>query len=207
MERVICYMIRRFYIRIKSFLVCLFKKQMKGLIVLDGKCHLLLDNQSSLKVEGRLTLGAHSYGNTKQTLLQMNKNSEFNVSGNFSLYYGSDIILFENSRFTVGNDTYINADAKIRCYDSITIGSHCSISHDFTVMDSDFHYLNGKKKSGPVIIHDNVWIGTRVTILSGVEVGEGSVIAAGAVVTKNVPPHTLVAGVPAKIIKENIMWK
>lgn len=53
------------------------------------------------------------------------------------------------------------------------------------------------------MIHDNVWIGTRATILKGVTIGEGAIVAAGAVVTKNVPPHTLVGGVPAKIIKEN----
>jgi len=52
-----------------------------------------------------------------------------------------------------------------------------------------------------------VWIGTRVTILSGVTVGEGAVIAAGSVVTKDVPPYTVVGGNPAKVLKENIEWK
>jgi acetyltransferase-like isoleucine patch superfamily enzyme len=56
------------------------------------------------------------------------------------------------------------------------------------------------------VIHDNVWIGTRATILKGVTIGEGAIVAAGAVVTKNVPPHTLVGGVPAKIIKEKISY-
>ncbi|EFI14399.1 MULTISPECIES: DapH/DapD/GlmU-related protein [Bacteroides] len=56
------------------------------------------------------------------------------------------------------------------------------------------------------MIHDNVWIGTRATILKGVTIGEGAIVAAGAVVTKNVPPHTLVGGVPAKIIKEKISY-
>ena len=55
------------------------------------------------------------------------------------------------------------------------------------------------------MIHDNVWIGTRATILKGVTIGEGAIVAAGAV-TKNVPPHTLVGGVPAKIIKENFFY-
>ena len=56
------------------------------------------------------------------------------------------------------------------------------------------------------MIHDNVWIGTRATILKVVTIGEGAIVAAGAVVTKNVPPHTLVGGVPAKIIKEKISY-
>ena len=56
------------------------------------------------------------------------------------------------------------------------------------------------------MIHDNVWIGTRATILKGVTIGEGAIVAAGAVVNKNVTPHTLVGGVPAKIIKENFFY-
>lgn len=62
-------------------------------------------------------------------------------------------------------------------------------------------------KSAPVTIEDNVWIGANVTILPGVVVGRGSVIAAGSVVTKSVPPNSLVAGVPAKVIKEQINWR
>ena len=57
---------------------------------------------------------------------------------------------------------------------------------------------------GPVHIEDNVWIGDKVSILSGVTIGEGSVIACNAVVTKDVPPYSVVGGVPARIIKTNI---
>ena len=73
-------------------------------------------------------------------------------------------------------------------------------------MDSDAHYLFGDNHTKPVIIGDNVWIGTRVTILSGVKVGNGAVIAAGSLVKDNVPDNAMVAGVPAKIIQNNIEW-
>ncbi|GAB4461186.1 MAG: hypothetical protein OHK0029_26110 [Armatimonadaceae bacterium] len=72
------------------------------------------------------------------------------------------------------------------------------------IMDGDFHDLQDINKPGkvePVIIEDNVWIASRVTILKGVHIGTGAVVAAGAVVTKNVPARTLVAGVPAKVIR------
>ena len=55
-------------------------------------------------------------------------------------------------------------------------------------------------KRGPIVIHDRVWIGPGVTILHNVTIGEGAVVAAGAVVTKNIPPFTLVGGIPAKVI-------
>ncbi|WP_264367794.1 DapH/DapD/GlmU-related protein [Paraglaciecola mesophila] len=55
--------------------------------------------------------------------------------------------------------------------------------------------------TAPVIIKDNVWIGYGVTILKGVEIGEGSIVAAGSVVTKNIPPYSIAGGIPSKVIK------
>jgi len=72
-------------------------------------------------------------------------------------------------------------------------------------MDSDFHDtndLNNEGMSAPIIIGNNVWIATRAMILKGVTIGDGAVVAAGAVVTKDVKPFTVVAGVPAKLIKQ-----
>lgn len=58
----------------------------------------------------------------------------------------------------------------------------------------------------PVIIKDNAWIGMSAIILKGVTVGEGAIVAAGSVVTKDVPPHTIVAGVPARVIKRCLLY-
>ena len=74
-------------------------------------------------------------------------------------------------------------------------------------MDSDAHELDGNRNTNPVHIGNHVWIGTRVTILNGVNIGEGAVIAAGSLVTKDVPAGSLVGGVPAKVIKEKVEWK
>ena len=60
--------------------------------------------------------------------------------------------------------------------------------------------------SAPMIIKDNVWIGMSAIILKGVTIGEGAIVAAGAVVTRDVPAHAIVAGVPAKVIKENAFY-
>jgi acetyltransferase-like isoleucine patch superfamily enzyme len=71
-------------------------------------------------------------------------------------------------------------------------------------MDSDYHDLNDHSlpgKSSPVKIGDNVWLGARATVLKGVTIGDGAVVAAGALVTRDVPSRTVVAGVPARVIK------
>ena len=74
-----------------------------------------------------------------------------------------------------------------------------ALDHEFSAGDPLKHIGN---KSEPIHIEKNCWIAFRATILSGVTVGEGSIVAAGAVVTKDVPPFSVVGGVPAKVIKQ-----
>lgn len=112
-----------------------------------------------------------------------------------------------NANINIGDFTYVNKRTEIKCQDMIKIGESCSISWDVVIMDTDYHSINGRAFIDPVIIEDNVWVGCRAIILKGVHIGEGAIIAAGSVVTKNVPPYCIVAGNPAKVIKENVNWK
>ena len=179
----------------------------KGKLVTTSGVFLKLDKTALLRLDGNLILGDNNFGcNYGSSILRMEKNTELIVEGNSRFFYGADILLFSGAKLKIGKGSYINCNCNIRCQESISIGEHCAISHDFTVMDADFHELNGKKTVKSVVIGNHVWIGTRVTILKGVTVGDGAVIAAGAVVTKDVPAHSVVAGVPAKVIKENVNW-
>jgi len=104
---------------------------------------------------------------------------------------------------TIGNNSVINAKCRLDNRGRITIGENVSISQEVLILTAD-HDVNSAEFQGrnlAVSIEDYVWIGTRATILPGVTVGKGALIAAGAVVTKDVLPYTIVAGVPAKIIK------
>lgn len=67
--------------------------------------------------------------------------------------------------------------------------------------------INGSEPTRPIVIGNKVWIGTNVTVLKGVKIGDGCVIAAGSLVTKDIPANCLAGGVPAKVIKENVKWK
>ena len=91
----------------------------------------------------------------------------------------------------------------------VRIGSHVNLAQGITVTalnhnfaDKDLRIDEQGVSTVPVTIGDDIWIGANAVILPGVTIGNHSVVAAGAVVTKDVPPHSLVAGVPAKIIKE-----
>ena len=197
--------IKKVYYRLISKLICI-RHQFNGDIRINGKCHFHLHKHSKIVSNSILNFGVNAFGSRRETTLRMDKNSSIIVNGEFSFFYGCDIILFEDAKLELGH-SFINSDAKIRCHNSISIGDDCAISHDFTAMDSNAHYLNGDNKTKPIIIEDHVWIGTRVTVLSGVTIGKGAVVAAGSVVTKNVPAGSLVAGNPAKVIKENVEWR
>lgn len=181
----------------------------KGKIVPQRGSVYIFSKSAKLNIDGRLKLNANCVRkNGRTTIVRLDRNSQMHVKGNFSIYYGGDIVCYPNSKLELGSG-FCNSNVRIRCNKEITIGDDVIISHDVTIMDTDSHFLEDPnyEKDKPVHIKDHVWIGTRATILKGVTIGEGAVIAAGAVVTKDVPPHTIVAGVPAKVIRENIAWK
>ena len=113
------------------------------------------------------------------------------------------IFVRKGAYLEIGSNSRING-CHISASERIIIGKNVRISQYVLIMDNDFHQVNdhfadGKKKA--IIIEDDVWIAAKATILKGVRIGKGAVIAAGAVVTKDVEPYTLVAGVPAKAIR------
>lgn len=167
----------------------------------------LVNSKAVMKIGKLLNLCQGNQTGFKNSCLRMDKDSFLDVKGVFSFFYGADIIIFEGARLILGDNSFINSNCKIRCHKKIKIGDNCAISHDFTVMDSNAHSLNGDRSTEPVIIGNHVWIGTRVTVLSGVTIGDDAVVAANSVVVSDVPAGTLVGGVPAKIIKQNIDWK
>jgi acetyltransferase-like isoleucine patch superfamily enzyme len=102
----------------------------------------------------------------------------------------------------IGNGTYLNRNTEIVAARSVTIGRDCKIARDVIIMDTDQHELpDSGMIAKPVRIGDQVWIGSRAIVLKGVTIGPGAVVAAGSVVTKDVPARAVVAGVPARIVR------
>jgi maltose O-acetyltransferase len=104
----------------------------------------------------------------------------------------------------IGESTFINAGVSITALEHIQIGSGCEIGSGVLIMDNDFHVAADPARhppSRPIVIGDRVWIGARAIVLKGVTVGEAATIGAGSVVTSDVPAHSVVAGVPARVIR------
>ena len=133
----------------------------------------------------------------------------------FEVYTGCRINVNSGARLTLGSG-YMNHDCVIDCFDAITVGHHVVISERVVMRDSDNHTVCvlGEREectdkqafTAPIVVEDYVWIGMNVTILKGVTIGEGAIVAAGSVVTKDVPPHCMAAGVPARVIKTEVSW-
>jgi acetyltransferase-like isoleucine patch superfamily enzyme len=140
--------------------------------------------------------------------------------GNDSLIAGTLVAETEGSCLTIGNNVFIGGGSLIDCFADITIEDDVLISYQVLIMDSDNHSIRASErmedlrrwrngfydwsrvKRAPVRISSKAWIGARAIITKGVHIGEGAIIASGAVVTKDVPPYSIAAGNPARIIRE-----
>jgi acetyltransferase-like isoleucine patch superfamily enzyme len=113
----------------------------------------------------------------------------------------------DGGRLEIGDRVFVNQGAAICAHRSVRIGSDCKIGHYALVLDCDFHELDhpthdgGHGRPGPIVLEDGVWLGARVTVLKGVTIGRSSVIAAGSVVTHDVPPGVLAGGTPAEVLR------
>jgi serine acetyltransferase len=106
----------------------------------------------------------------------------------------------------IGANTYLNERCQISVFDRVSIGENCAIAWDVHLTDSDQHILDGKPHISAITIGNRVWIGARATILKGVTIGDGAVIAAGSLVTTDVPAGALAAGSPARVVRTEVTW-
>lgn len=123
-------------------------------------------------------------------------------------FNGPDVILYGEGKIVLGEGSYIGRGSQIQSAKGckVKIGRGCAISHyliiytENRVADQDFTEFESVEK-GDVLVGDNCWIGARVYIDHGTSIGENSVVGAHSVVTRDVPPHSIAVGVPARVIK------
>lgn len=184
------------------------------------KSVLRLGKKAKLCLDGNFKMNANCIvrNNGRSTMCRIDDGGELIVGSegkSFQLYYGCDVIIFSGGLLELKSG-FCNSDTKIRCKNHIIIGNDVVISHNVTIEDFDGHQLynileDGTKDklniSAPITIGNHVWIGAKATILKGVTIGDGAVVAAGSVVTSDIPAHCLCAGVPARVIRENVEWE
>lgn len=170
--------------------------------------HTFFDKTTKILGNGMLYLNTGRLKNTSMTMYFCTENNTtVSVKGKVYLGYGCDIKVFSGASLEFDGCS-VNSYSQIRCMNKIHIGNGTRISRNVQIWDDDAHILIGASDgSKGVWIGEHVWIGAKAMILKNVHIGDGAVVAAGAVVTKDIPDGVLVAGVPARVIKEHVEWK
>jgi acetyltransferase-like isoleucine patch superfamily enzyme len=183
--------------------------------------HIKIKNE--LIKTNNLVFGNGSNLNNCKILHAGTNNDYLNIEiGEDCLLEGSIVLYNKKSKVKIGDRTFIGKDTTIYCYNEIEIGNDVMLSWGISLTDTNAHSLISRDrmndvldwKKGPnykdwskvdykkITISNKSWIGFNSIILKGVTIGEGAIIAAGSVVTKDVAPFTIVGGNPAKFIKE-----
>lgn len=196
-------------------------------LVVDHRAAIKVDKGARIELGGRLYLGVWSMSRrrrlsdrvadsgigpppTQRTTLYVGRDGRLITEDWALMGPGTQIVIGPTAELRVGAESYLSGNSQILIRESVTIGSDCAIAWDLTVMDSDSHSLSvggePRPQSEPIEIGNHVWIGAGVMILKGANIGDGAVIAAGSLVTGEIPPKCLAAGRPARVIKEDAEW-
>ena len=179
-----------------------FKEYVKTKQALDTEeIHRFMDEMSdeARHVTFRLNTAYHTPDEVRDMLSEVfgyQVPQSLRVFPTFYTDFGKNIV--------VGEHVFINACCHFQDHGGVTIGDGCQIGHNVVFATLNHGLAPEKRKSpcpAPIVLGRNGWVGSNATILQGVTIGDNAIIAAGAVVTKNVAANTIVGGVPAKFIK------
>lgn len=171
-------------------------------IVIAGSevhCAMHLRSQEALRITSEINNGYHTPEQLRVLMSELTGRKIDSTFGMFPPFYtecGRNIIF--------GKNCFVNMGCTFQDWGGITLGDGCLVGHNCTICTVNHDkqpFFRGNMTLSPVTIGNNVWIGANATILPEVSIGDGAIVAAGSVVTKNVMPNEIVGGVPAKHIK------
>ena len=189
-------------------------------IIAAWSTRILCDRGSVLRLGRRLVLGYDAYppypgiaerGRRGTSVWLWGKGSTLRTDGIVMVAEGAQLNVGNGGCLTISDGTHINANSSILCTHRIEIGNDCAISCAVQIIDFDGHQVSfdgePRPQTAPIRIGNHVWIGSRATILKGVSIGDGAIIASGAVVSRDVEAGRIVAGNPARVVKEHAQWR
>lgn len=127
------------------------------------------------------------------------------VGARTAIMQNAEIVVGANARLTVGSSVYVGSSCNLRCGSSITIGNGVRLAQFVSLVDSNYEFRRrdtpiGSNVPGFIEIGADAWLGAQVVVLPNVTIGEGAVVGAGSIVTRDVPPYTIVVGNPAHVV-------
>lgn len=189
----------KFFFPVKIYCPARFSIRPSGRFICDGR--IVIGNPDKNKAVVSAVPANFWFG--ENTLVRMGAGVNFGP--------GVNIIVKENGILQIGDNSYFTSDMHLEVVNKITVGKNCAISWGVTMIDDDHHEVirngNSGNQKNEISIGDHVWVGCNVVILKNTIIGNNCIVAAGSVVKGIFPDNTLIAGNPAKIVKENIDWK
>lgn len=158
----------------------------------------------------RLTVGPHCFIDDHVTIYAHDDGGEVRLGEGVHIYRGTIIEIGRGGSVVIGDHSHIQSHCNIKGFLGNTIigrnaqiAPHCGFSPYEHGFDDPKANIQGQEitSSGDIVLEDNVWLGLHVQVLDGVTIGEGTVVGAGAVVTRDLPPGSVAAGVPARVIR------
>lgn len=183
-----------------------------------------MDNYKSKQIKQSVVLEGTGHVFERSTYVRLADGSDKNdiIIGDHAMISGT-LVSENHGKIILGTYVYLRENSTIGSVNSIKIGDYTSIADHVVILDNNNHPINPEDRqkkssspkgsdyrkwrhsdSAPIIIGKNVWVGSYARICKGVNIGDNSIIAANAVVTKDVPSNSIVAGNPAKIVKTEI---
>lgn len=179
-------------------------------IIVGKKASVALGRGCELQIGGRLRV-AMTRKVMGTSLIELHDYARLTIEGGAEISDGCFVRIGEGASLTLGDGAFVNSGARISSNTSVTIGRGCMFGFDVVILDDDYHrvVIGGapRPSQAPIRIGDNVWIGARAMVLKGVTIGPGSIVAAGTVVTEDVPPNSLVGGSPMKVLRSDVSWE
>ncbi|MEW6600110.1 MAG: DapH/DapD/GlmU-related protein [Nitrospirota bacterium] len=141
--------------------------------------------------------------------ITLEKNCLALLGDDCNLCDGTSIFLRSSSVVRIGDNCTL-ARVSVDAFREISMGFNCVVAREVNIRDGDGHDilgLDGPNYPEKIVIGNNVWLGGRVSVLKGVELGDYCIVGNGSIVSKSFAPHSLIAGVPAKVIKKGVSWR
>lgn len=193
-----------------DYILSIFRKWKRDILIEEMKKRAVIGaNFNSLEYRRHAGMALRIY----------NLNSREGVRIGDNVCIDGELFCNKMGRIEIGDFTVINQNTFLNADNLVRIGRYCLIARDVLIQDNNSHPLDPEKRkqqalshhanptdtyesdNGPIELEDCVWVGTRSIILKNVKIGYGSIIAAGSVVTKSIPPMSIAAGNPAKVVK------
>ena len=172
-----------------------------GVVKGNSELHLLMHriSQEALRLTAELN---NAYHTPEEIIRLFSKLTGKEIDPSFGLFppFYTDC----GKNITIGKRVFINSGCRFQDQGGITIGNDCLIGHNAVFATLNHGLAPDERQNlhpAPIVLGNNVWLGANVTILPGVTIGDNAVIAAGAVMTKDVPENMIAGGVPAKLLR------